>query len=138
MRDREPRVRMFVNGQAMAGGSLAFALAEARFLGAVRTAPRYRFYSIRDEFPGLLPVNTAGAPVPGELYELTHAQLREGLLPNEPDELELTAIELEDGTGCLSMRLRDAAIDRPGVVEITRHGGWWNYLETLAMHEGKG
>ncbi|RDB42700.1 hypothetical protein DU490_11970 [Halomonas sp. DQ26W] len=129
---------MFVNGQAMSGGSLDFALEGARFLGAITTAPRYRFYSIRDEFPGLLPVSSAGAQVPGELYALSHAQLREDLLPNEPDELELTIIELEDGSGALSMRLRESAIDGPGVVDITRHGGWLNYLKTLATKAGPG
>ncbi|MCE9663086.1 hypothetical protein LY622_06505 [Halomonas sp. M5N1S17] len=128
---------MFVNGQAMSGGSLSFALEGARYLGAIETAPRYRFYSVRDEFPGLLPVASAGERVPGELYALSHSQLREGLLPNEPDELELTIIELEDGSGALSMRLRDAAIDRPGVVDITRHGGWLNYLKTLTTTAGR-
>ncbi|WP_231613281.1 allophanate hydrolase-related protein [Halomonas sp. BC04] len=76
--------------------------------------------------------------VPGELYALSHGQLREGLLPNEPDELELTIIELEDGSGALSMRLRESAIDRPGVVDITRHGGWLNYLKTLTTKAGPG
>ena len=58
-------VRMFVNGQAMSGGSLSDALAGGRFLGAANTAPRYRFFSVRDEFPGLFRVADGGVPIPG-------------------------------------------------------------------------
>lgn len=138
MQYHEPPLKMFVNGQAMAGGSINFALAGARFLGAFQTSPRYLFYSVRNEFPGLFPVASGGGRVPGELYELSHAQLREELLPNEPDELELTIIELEDGSGALSMRLRDAVIGQPDVIDITRHGGWRKYQETLAATAGRG
>src|SRR5262245_38650777 len=66
-------VRMFVNGQAMSGGSIHAPLADAEFLGPVRTAPRYRFWSFRDEFPGLEPVAASGWSVPGELYAVSYA-----------------------------------------------------------------
>jgi hypothetical protein len=124
-------VRMFVNGQAMTGGTLHHALAEARFLAAARTAPRYRFYSVRDEFPGLHPSST-GSAVPGELYELDLTVLREELLPNEPPELELTVIELDDRSASLCMRLRTELIGQPGVQDITAAGGWRTHLESLA------
>jgi gamma-glutamylcyclotransferase (GGCT)/AIG2-like uncharacterized protein YtfP len=117
-------IRMFVNGQAMSGGELHYALAEARFLGPVETAPRYRFYSVRDEFPGIHPVPDGGAAVPGELYEVDYALLREQLLPREPAELELSVIELADGSGTLSMVMRAAALGLPGVTDITAAGGW--------------
>jgi gamma-glutamylcyclotransferase (GGCT)/AIG2-like uncharacterized protein YtfP len=120
-------IRMFVNGQAMSGGELHDALAEARFLGPVETAPIYRFYSVRDEFPGIHHVPDGGAAVPGELYELDYALLREQLLPREPAELELGVIELADGTGTLSMVMRAAAIGLPGVTDITAAGGWRTY-----------
>src|ERR1700761_8410946 len=97
---------MFVNGQAMRGGSLHDALARARFLGPAQTAPRYRVFSVRDEFPGLHPVAAGGVAVPGEVYELSYAMLRDQLLPREPAELELGVIELADGTGSISMRMR--------------------------------
>ncbi len=120
-------VRMFVNGQALSGGSLNDALAGATFLGPAATAPAYRFYSVRDEFPGLHPVVEGGRSVPGELYELTYAALREQLLPREPAELELGVIAMSDGSGSLSMRMRTDAIDLPGVVDITDAGGWLAY-----------
>jgi hypothetical protein len=121
-------IRMFVNGQAMSGGSLSGALAGGRFLGATDTAPLYRFFSVRDEFPGLIKVAVGGVAVPGELYEIGYEVLRDGLLPREPVELELGVIQLADGSGSLSMRMRDAALHLPGVVDISDAGGWHAYL----------
>ncbi|MER6826533.1 MULTISPECIES: gamma-glutamylcyclotransferase [unclassified Streptosporangium] len=121
-------LRMFVNGQAMSGGSLNTALSGAVFVGPVETAPRYRFYSVRDEFPGLYPVTSDGHVVPGELYEVSYRILREHLLPNEPEELELSVIELSDGSGSLSMRMRDESLTLPGVTDISTAGGWRAYL----------
>lgn len=121
-------VKMFVNGQAMSGGTLNHALEDARPLGKVTTAARYRFYAVRDEFPGIYPILEGGAAVPGELYEVSYTTLRDKLLPNEPEELELTLIELEDGTGALSMKMREASIDLPGVIDISDQGGWVSYL----------
>ena len=124
-------VNMFVNGQAMSGGSLSDALAGAEFVGPATTAARYRFYSVRDEFPGLDPVATGGATVVGELYRVSYAMLREQLLPREPPELELGTIELADGSGSLSMRMRSGAQSGDGVVDITGQG-WLDYLESRA------
>ncbi|MQY31959.1 allophanate hydrolase-related protein [Nocardia aurantia] len=121
-------VRMFVNGQAMSGGSLNHALRGASFVGAVSTAPGYRFYSVRDEFPGLYPVAEGGVAVPGELYSVEYRILREELLPNEPAELELTVIELADGSGSLSMKMRAESLELPGVRDISDRGGWLHYL----------
>lgn len=122
-------ILMFVNGQAMSGGSLSDALDGARFVGPVVTAPRYRFYSVRDEFPGLHLVADAGRSIPGELYAMPYTMLREALLPREPPELELGAIELSDGSGSLSMQMRATALGAPGVVDISDAGGWLKYLE---------
>lgn len=123
-----PHIRMFVNGQAMSGGSLNHALTEARLIGPAQTAARYRFYSVRDEFPGLHPVDEGGVSVPGELYEVDYATLREQLLPNEPVELELTLIELEDGSGSLCMKMREESLTLAGVRDISADGGWRAYL----------
>lgn len=124
-------LRMFVNGQAMSGGSLSNALADATFVGAAQTAPRYRFWAFGDEFPGLQPVAEGGASIVGELYEVDYALLREQLLPREPAELELGVIELADGTGTLSMVVRAGA--EAGRLDITEHGGWRAYLASGAV-----
>ncbi|MBZ2195465.1 allophanate hydrolase-related protein [Occultella gossypii] len=121
-------VKMFVNGQAMSGGSISTGLRGARFLGAASTAPSYRFYSVRAEFPGLSWVADGGAAIAGELYEVSYAGLRSQLLPLEPPELELSIIELADGSGSLSMVMRADAIGGPDTLDITGHGGWHAYL----------
>ncbi|WP_369139098.1 allophanate hydrolase-related protein [Modestobacter versicolor] len=113
-------VRMFVNGQAMRGGTLHGALAGAEFLGAAETAARYRFRSFGD-FPGLVPVADGGARIAGELYAVDYATLRDQLLPGEPPELELSVIELADGTGSCSMVVR---VGETGGTDITEHGSW--------------
>jgi hypothetical protein len=129
-------VRMFVNGQAMRGGSLHDALAEAgTLIGTVRTAPQYVFLSCRDEFPGLHPVTTGGWSVPGELYAVDYAVLRTALLPREPDELELGVIALQDGSGSLAMRYRAGVVAEPqahGLRVIPPGVGWLDYLASLA------
>ncbi|MEU5884393.1 gamma-glutamylcyclotransferase [Spirillospora sp. NPDC047279] len=125
-------LRMFVNGQAMSGGSLNGALAGATFLGPATTAPRYRFYSVRDEFPGLHPVDEDGRAVPGELYSVSYEILREHLLPGEPPELELGVIELDDGSGTLCMRMRPESLTLPGVTDISDAGGWRAHLASVA------
>jgi gamma-glutamylcyclotransferase (GGCT)/AIG2-like uncharacterized protein YtfP len=125
-------VIMFVNGQAMSGGELNDALACARFLGPVRTAPQYRFFSFQDVFPGLAPVSQGGWSVPGEIYEISYTDLREKLLPREPAELELSVIRLEDGRGSLSMVCREIPSDRENVCEITAAGGWRDHIASLS------
>jgi hypothetical protein len=120
-------VRLFVNGQAMSGGSVHHAIADAKFLGEVATAPRYRFFSVRDEFPGLFLVEQNGVSVPGELYEIDYAMLRDRLLPEEPPELELSIVELAGGAGALGMQIRKTALGAPGIVDISDLGGWRLY-----------
>ena len=122
--------RMFVNGQAMSGGSLNGPLSGAgRLLGAVRTAGSYRFWSWRDEYPALQPVAHGGWNVPGELYAVPFEVLRNELLPREPPELELGVIRLEDGSGALSMRLRDGVSpEQPDWSPIPYGLGWRAYL----------
>ena len=124
-------LRIFVNGQALRGGELHHALAAATFLGPATTAPGYRFFSVRDEFPGLLfaPDDAAAAEsgIDGELYGVGYDVLRDVFLPGEPAELELGVIKLADGSGSLSMVMRTAALELPGVQEITAHRGWRAY-----------
>lgn len=127
-------VRMFVNGQAMRGGSLNDALAGARYLGQIRTAPRYRFFSFDDVFPGLAPVAEGGWAVPGEIYAVSYADLRENLLPREPAELELSVIELEDGRGSLSMVCRRLPGPDDAAHEIIAPGGWREHRAILTGH----
>ena len=54
---RMTSVPLFVNGEGMSGGKVHHSIEGLPFLGPAQTAPRYRFFSVRDEFPGLWPVD---------------------------------------------------------------------------------
>jgi hypothetical protein len=121
---------MFLNGDGMRGGRAHYTIEGVPLIGERRTAPRYRFFSIRDEFPGLYPAAEGGEPVLGELYDVPMIQLR-ALLATEPPELELSIIELEAGELSFAMLLRDAEHDRGVHTDITRFGGWRAYRASL-------
>jgi gamma-glutamylcyclotransferase (GGCT)/AIG2-like uncharacterized protein YtfP len=126
---------MFLNGTAMSGQHDHATIAGATFLGSARTAPRYRFFAVRDEFPGLFPVEHGGMSIAGELYEMSDDLLHGSLLPAEPKELELGSIELADGRTVNAMQLRPerlAAGDK--VVDISELGGWRAYQRFLAAN----
>ncbi|KJK59988.1 allophanate hydrolase-related protein [Saccharothrix sp. ST-888] len=122
--------RIFFNGQAMVGGPFHHSVADA-LIGPVTTAPGYRFFSIRDECPGLLPAPEVDTAIEGELYDVSLEHLRDVILPGEPLELELGIIELADGSPCLSMVLARGELERGVHKEITEFGGWRAYLATL-------
>ena len=122
-------VPLFVNGDGMRGGRVHHTIEAHPFLGAARTAPRYRFFSVRDEFPALWPA-ADGVSVEGELYDVPLDVIRDAFIPAEPPELELSVVELEDGSSALVVMLRaevHAAGD--GLKDISAHGGWRAYKE---------
>src|SRR5580700_1314003 len=114
---------MFLNGTAMSGQKDHACHAGSTFLGPARTSARYRFFAVRDEFPGLLPVATGGRVIDGELYDIPEGILRHQLLPAEPGELDLGTIELIDGEAVAAMLLAPERI-APGdrVVDISELG----------------
>jgi gamma-glutamylcyclotransferase (GGCT)/AIG2-like uncharacterized protein YtfP len=119
----------------MRGGPLHHLLDGAPLVGVVRTAPKYRFYSVGDRFPALDPElgDSIGVRVVGELYDVRWETLRERLLPAEPDELELGVIELEDGTGTLAMvRRRTYAEPEDAYRDISDHADWRAYAAQTA------
>jgi hypothetical protein len=127
---RTVNVPLFLNGEGMRGGRVHPSIAHHRFLGEVRTAPRYRFYVYQDRFPALWPVTDGGVSVPGELIELPLEAVRDEFLPVEPPELELGVVELADGSASLAVVLRpDVHARGSGLVDISDYGGWRAYLE---------
>lgn len=123
-------VLLMTNGEGMRGGRVHHTIEAHPFLGEVRTAPKYRFFSVRDEFPGILPVTDgSGSSIRGELYDVPLEVVRDRFLPHEPSELELGVVELEDGTAALSMMLRREESGRHA--DISAHGGWRAYRESL-------
>ena len=131
--------RMFLNGTAMAGQADHGAIAGASFLGPARTAPHYRFFAVRDAFPGLVPVADGGGAIDGELYELSEEILFDSLMPAEPAELELGAVELEDGSIVNAMHLQPERLAPDhAVVDITALGGWRAYQAVLRSAAASG
>ena len=127
-------MKMFINGTALTGGPDHANLRGAPFLGAARTAPEYRFYSVRDEFPGLVHVGSEGATIVGELYELPAEVWRTSLQPKEPPELELGNIKLSDGQMVKGMILmRERVEPQSSVIDITEFGGWRAYQAASAL-----
>jgi len=121
-------VPLFVNGEGMSGGKVHYSIEGHRFLGAARTAPKYRFIAVRDEFPGLWPVAEGGVSVEGELYEVPLEVVRDSFMPAEPAELELGVLELEDGGSALVVLLRKNYFEAgEGLTDISEHGGWRAY-----------
>jgi gamma-glutamylcyclotransferase (GGCT)/AIG2-like uncharacterized protein YtfP len=118
---------VFLNGDGMRGGRAHYTIEGAAVLvGERRTAPLYRFYSVRDEFPALYPSAEGGQPILGELYDVPMGPLS-ALLATEPEELELSIIELEGGELSFAMVLRDAEHARGIHQDITSYGGWRAY-----------
>jgi hypothetical protein len=127
---RVVNVPLFLNGEGMRGGRVYPSIAHHRFLGEVRTAPRYRFYVYEHRFPALWPAADGGVSVPGELIELPLEAVRDEFLPVEPPELELGVVELADGSASLGVILRpDVQARGTGLVDISDYCGWRAYLE---------
>ncbi len=126
---------MFLNGTAMSGQKDHGCHAGSTYLGPARTAAAYRFFAVRDEFPGLLPVEVGGRVIEGELYDMPDAVLSGQLLPAEPAELELGSIRLLDGEEVNAMILQPDRL-QPGdrVVDISELGGFRAYQRFLAAN----
>jgi gamma-glutamylcyclotransferase (GGCT)/AIG2-like uncharacterized protein YtfP len=113
--------------------------AGSTFLGPARTAGTYRFFAVRDEFPGLLPVASGGRSIEGELYDMPEDVLYKQLLPAEPAELELASVTLIDGEEVRAMILRPDRL-KPGdkVVDISELGGFRAYQRFVAANDRLG
>jgi len=120
-------VPLFVNGDGMRGGTVHPTIAEHPFLGAAKTAPIYRFYSVGDRFPALWPVPDGGVSVVGELYDVPLDTLRDRFIPAEPEELELSIIQLADGSSAVAVVLRRDYLDSPGLTDISELADWRAY-----------
>ena len=126
-------VPLFVNGGGMRGGEVHYSIEGLPFLGEARTAARYRFFSIRDEFPGLWPVDEGGVSIPGELYDVPLDVIRDRFIPAEPPELELSVVELDDGSSALVVLVRANFYESgEGLKDISEYGGWRAYRASMS------
>ena len=119
-------ITLFVNGTLMRGLALHVNLDGAEFRGAVRTAPRYRLYSIGDLHPGMFEVEAGGISVAGELYRLPDEVWRR-VEAGEPPNLYKGPVVLEDGRtvdGILYPRALAEGRHR----DISAFGDWRAYV----------
>lgn len=120
-------INFVVNGTLMRGFSLNQNLLDvnAEFVSDARTAPKYRLWSIRDEYPAMIRDENNGAKIDVEIWKLS-AEALVTIIQNEPTGLVVGKIELEDGKSMLGV-LGEAFIV-VGQKEITEWKGWRTYL----------
>jgi gamma-glutamylcyclotransferase (GGCT)/AIG2-like uncharacterized protein YtfP len=123
---------LFLNGGGMQGGPLHHQLQGTPLLRVARSAPKYRYYSVGDQFPAMSAAAEGGQAVTGELYDVPLEILRDHLLPAEPPELELGVIELDDGTAALATVLRQEFAGSPELIDISAIGDWRRYRDSKA------
>ena len=100
-------------------------LAGGRFLGEVRTAPRYRLFLV-DGWPALAEVGSGeGVPIAAELYDLSEEHV-ERLAGVEPPGWRRAPVELEEGRPVEAF-LADAELVARGE-DISSHGGWASFV----------
>jgi gamma-glutamylcyclotransferase (GGCT)/AIG2-like uncharacterized protein YtfP len=122
-------VELFVNGTLMRDLALHHHLDGATLLGASRTAPRYRQYSIGDVHPGMFEVETGGVSVAGELYSMSETIWRH-VEAGEPPHLYRGPVHLLDGRvvdGILFPR----ALAEGRHKDISEFADWRLYLASL-------
>ena len=122
-------VELFVNGTLMRGLALHHNLEGAEFLGAFRTAPLYRLYSIGDVHPGMFEVESGGVSVSGEIYRMSENTWRR-VESGEPPHLYRGPVKLSDG------RTVDGILFPRSLAEgrhkdISTFGDWRAYIASL-------
>ncbi|BCJ34322.1 hypothetical protein Athai_18250 [Actinocatenispora thailandica] len=118
---------LFLTGDGMRGGRLHDRLGGAPLVAVTRTVPAYRMYAVDDRFPALERVGAGGVAVRGELYDVPLATVGGALLPAEPAELELGAVELAEGAWALATVLRREHRGTARLDVIDRFADWRAY-----------
>jgi gamma-glutamylcyclotransferase (GGCT)/AIG2-like uncharacterized protein YtfP len=118
-------VQLFVNGTLMRGLELHANLDGARFCGESATAPRYRLFSVGDVHPAMLPDETRGTAVAGELYDVPLPVLA-AVLDGEPAGLGVGVVELADGQLTLGIVWVGDELP-PSARDISEYGDWRLY-----------
>jgi len=109
----------FMSGQPGHGN-----LEEARFLGAVSTAPRYRLFEVDGRWPALIEDGDSGVAIAAELYEIDEPHLAR-LSELEPPGWDRAPVELSGG------RRAEAFLGSPDLRgrgrDVSEHGSWAAY-----------
>ena len=119
-------IELFVNGTLMRGLALHHNLDGAEFVGAFRTAPNYRLYSIGDVHPGMFEVEAGGVSVAGEMYRMTDEIWRR-VEAGEPPHLYRGPVRLSDGRSVDGI-LFPRALAEGRHTDISDFGDWRAYI----------
>ena len=122
-------IELFVNGTLMRGLALHHNLDGAEFVGAFRTAPNYRLYSIGDVHPGMFEVEAGGVSVAGEIYRMTDEIWRR-VEAGEPPHLYRGPVRLSDGRSVHGI-LFPRALAEGRHRDISDFGDWRAYIASL-------
>jgi len=123
-------VKVAVCGAHLSGLPLNWQLTQrgARLLGAVQSAPEYKFYALAGgpvQRPGMVRVNEGGAAIDMEVWEMP-AQHFGSFVDGIPAPLGIGKVKLADGTWVSGFVCE--AIGVEGGTEITELGSWREWL----------
>jgi allophanate hydrolase len=129
----ESTIKVCVVGAHLAGQPLNWQLLEAgaRRVAVTRTAAHYRLYALAGTTPpkpGLARTEGDGAAIAVEVWEMPLRQFG-GFVAAIPAPLGIGTVELADGSSVKGFICEPAGI--AGATDITHHGGWVNYLNSL-------
>ena len=123
------RCELAVNGTLMRGLELNDNLQQvgAVFGCEIATAPIYRLWSIFDRHPAMMRVSAGGRSIALEIWSVPLAGLVQ-ILQQEPAGLCIGKIKLADNREVLGVLGEPFLCE--GQPEITKFGGWRNYLKS--------
>jgi hypothetical protein len=118
-----------VNGTLMRGLELNDNLRQvgAVFVRETVTAPIYRLWSIADRHPAMIRVSNGGQSIELEIWSVPVAGLTK-ILQQEPAGLCIGKIKLADDCEVLGVLGEPFLCE--GQQEITKFGGWRNYMKS--------
>ena len=127
------RIQIAVVGAHLSGEPLNHQLVElgGRFVRAARTLPAYRLYALQGTTPpkpGMARVRDSGVAIDLELWSLDAGAFGQ-FVARVPAPLCIGTIALEDGGRASGFLCEPHAL--PGALDISRFGGWRNYLRSL-------
>jgi allophanate hydrolase len=130
-----PTLAIAVVGAHLSGLPLNSQLTErgATLRSAMHTAAHYRLYALpgtRPPKPGMVRVAKGGAALAVEVWELPRDAVG-SFLALIPAPLGLGSVELADGSRVHGFLCEAHALE--GAVDITAHGGWRAYLESVQL-----
>ena len=120
-------ILLAVNGTLMRGLELNPNLlaVNATFIRETTTEPAYRLWSINDRHPAMMRVKNGGVAVAVEIWSVPAAGVA-AILLQEPPGLSIGKVKLADGSEVLGVLGEPILCE--GKIEITKFGGWRNYI----------